>query len=47
MTKKNSVACHITSDLDFDKEGCVIQIEWIDSAIHKATGLVVPGGSMI
>ena len=28
MTKRNSVACHITSNLYFDKEGCVIQIEW-------------------
>ena len=22
------MACHITSNLDFDKGGCVIQIEW-------------------
>ena len=28
MTNRNSIACHITSSLDFDKGGCVIQIEW-------------------
>ena len=38
MTKRNSVACHITSDLDFDKEDCVI---------HKTASLMVPGHSMI
>ena len=27
-TKRNSLACHITSDLDFNKGGYVIQIEW-------------------
>ena len=26
MTNRNSMACHITSDLDFNKGGCVIQI---------------------
>ena len=27
-TIRNSVACHITFSLDFDKGGCIIQIEW-------------------
>ena len=26
VTNRNSMACHITSDLDFNKGGCVIQI---------------------
>ena len=25
---RNSVACHVTSNLDFDKGSCVIQVEW-------------------
>ena len=29
MTNRNSMAFHITSALDFNKEGCVIQI-WVD-----------------
>ena len=28
MTKKNSMACHITSNLDIDQGGCVMEIEW-------------------
>ena len=28
MTKRNSVACFVTSNSDFDQEGCVMQIEW-------------------
>ena len=28
MTKRNRVACHITSNLDFDQGRCVMQIEW-------------------
>ena len=28
LTKRNSVACHITSNSDFDQGGCVMQIEW-------------------
>ena len=26
MTNRNSMACRITSDLDFNKRGCVMQI---------------------
>ena len=26
MTNRNSVACHITSDLEYNKGDCVIQI---------------------
>ena len=25
---RNSVACHVTFNLDVDKSGCVIQIKW-------------------
>ena len=28
MTKRNSMACHVTSNLDFDQGGYVSQIEW-------------------
>ena len=28
LTNRNSMACCITSSLDFDKRGCVIQIKW-------------------
>ena len=28
MTKRNSVACNITSNSDFDQGGCIMQIEW-------------------
>ena len=27
MTKKNSVDCHIISNLEFDQGGCIMQIE--------------------
>ena len=29
MTNRNSMVCHVNSDLDFNKGGCVIQI-WVD-----------------
>ena len=35
----NSVACCVTSDSDFDKGGCVIQIEWTKALCNNAHAL--------
>ena len=32
-----SMACYITSDSDFDKGGCVIQIEWTKALLLLPT----------
>ena len=32
-SEQYSLACHITSSLDFNKGGCVIQIEWTKSSL--------------
>ena len=32
---RNGVACHITSDLDFDWGSCVIEIEWTKALYYN------------
>ena len=36
MTKRSSMACHITSNSDFDQGGYIMQIEWTKALCNNS-----------
>ena len=41
MIKRNSMACHITSNSDFDQGGYVMQIEWTNALCNNCQPILL------